>query len=59
MPSGGYQGKDSASRLYWEQAERCWLTLANQAEVSVNLLSRRNSKRGRNRVARLKNGQWE
>jgi len=50
--------KDSAARLYWEQAERCWLTLANQAEVAVNLLSRRNSVRGR-KLARLNNGQWE
>lgn len=24
--------KDSAARLRWQQAERCWLTLANQAE---------------------------
>jgi len=51
--------KDSATRLYWEQAERCWLALANQAEVAVNLLSGRNSARGRNRPARLKNGQWD
>ena len=51
--------KDSASRLYWEQAERCWLVLANQTEVTVNLLSGRNSMRGRNWLVRLKNGQWE
>jgi hypothetical protein len=51
--------KDSAARLYWEQAERCWLALANQAEVAVNLLSGRNGERGRNRLARLKNGQWD
>jgi hypothetical protein len=51
--------KDSASRLYWQQAERCWLTLANQAEVTVNLLSGRNSLQGCNTPARLKNGQWE
>jgi hypothetical protein len=56
---------DSASRLYWQQAERCWLTLANQADVTVNLLSGRNSLRGRNNLrgrnkpARLKDGQWE
>jgi hypothetical protein len=37
------EAKDSAARLYWEQAERCWLALANQVEVSVNLLSGRNS----------------
>ena len=55
------RARDSASRLYWEQAERCWLTLANQAEVTVNLLSGRNSLRGRisSTPARLKNGQWE
>ena len=53
------RAKDSASRLHWEQAERCWLTLANQVEVSVNLLSGRNRVRSRNRLARLKNGQWE
>jgi hypothetical protein len=53
------KAKDSASRLYWQQAERCWLTLANQAEVTVNLLSGRNSLQGRNTPARLKNGQWE
>ena len=29
---------DSAARLHWQHAERCWLTLANQAEVDVNLL---------------------
>jgi hypothetical protein len=51
--------KDSAARLYWEQAERCWLALANQAEVAVNLLSGRSSMRGRNWLVRLKNGQWE
>jgi hypothetical protein len=51
--------KDSAARLYWQQAERCWLTLANQAEVAVDLLSGRNSMRGRNWLVRLKNGQWE
>ena len=28
------RAKDSASRLYWEQAQRCWLTLANEAEVT-------------------------
>jgi len=27
--------KDSAARLRWQQAERCWLTLANQTEVCV------------------------
>ena len=43
------RAKDLASRLYWEQAERCWLALANQVEVAVNLLSGRNSVRGRNR----------
>jgi hypothetical protein len=53
------EAKDSAARLYWEQAERCWLALANQVEVSVNLLSGRNSVGGRNRPARLKNGQWD
>jgi hypothetical protein len=53
------RAKDSASRLYWEQAERCWLALANQAEVAVNLLSGRNSVRGRDKPARLKNGNWE
>ena len=30
--------EDSAARLHWQHAERCWLTLANQAEVDVNLL---------------------
>jgi hypothetical protein len=53
------KARDSASRLYWQQAERCWLTLANQAEVTVNLLSGRNSLQGHDRPARLKNGQWE
>ena len=53
------RAKDSASRLYWQQAERCWLALANQAEVAVNLLSGRNSMRGRNWLVKLKNGQWE
>ena len=51
--------KNSVSRLYWEQAERCWLALANQAEVAVNLLSGRNTMRGRNWLVKLKNGQWE
>ena len=46
--------KDSASRLYWEQAERCWLMLANQAEVALNLLSGRNGTHGRNGPARLR-----
>jgi hypothetical protein len=45
--------KDSATRLYWEQAARCWLTMANQAEVVVDLL------RGRNQPTRLQNGQWQ
>jgi hypothetical protein len=53
------RAEDSAARLYWEQAERCWLALANQAEVAVNLLSGGNGVRGRNRPARLKNGQWD
>ena len=53
------RARDSASRLYWELAERCWLTLANQAEVTVNLLTGRDSLQGRDRPARLKNGQWE
>jgi|KBSMisStandDraft_5_1062788.scaffolds.fasta_scaffold1481239_1 hypothetical protein len=53
------RAKDSASRLYWEQAQRCWLTLANEAEVTVNLLSGRNSLQGGDRPARFKNGQWE
>ena len=53
------RAKDSASRLYWEQAQRCWLTLANEAEVTVNLLSGRNNLQGRDRPARFKNGQWE
>jgi hypothetical protein len=43
--------KDSATRLYWEQAARCWLTMANQAEVVVDLL--------RNQPTRLQNGQWQ
>jgi len=44
--------KDSAARLRWRQAERCWLTLANQAEVCVNLLA------GRDKPAQLRNGDW-
>jgi hypothetical protein len=44
--------KDSAARLRWQQAERCWLTLANQTEVCVNLLA------GRNKPAQLRNGDW-
>ena len=47
------RANDFASRLYWEQAERCWLTMAHHAEVAQNLLS------GRKRCARLKNGEWE
>ena len=53
------EARDSAARLYWERAAMCWLTLANQAEVTVNLLSGRSSLQGRDRPARLKNGQWE
>ena len=41
---------DSAARLHWEQAERCWLTMAKQAEVVVDLL------RGRNQPTRLQKG---
>jgi dsDNA-binding SOS-regulon protein len=44
---------DSAARLHWEQAERCWLTMAKQAEVVVDLL------RGRNQPTRLQKGQWQ
>jgi hypothetical protein len=44
--------KNSATRLYWQEAERCWLTLANQAEVSVNLL------KARNKRSRFRNGEW-
>jgi hypothetical protein len=43
---------DSATRLHWQQAERWWLTLANQAEVCVNLLE------GRSKPAQLRNGEW-
>jgi dsDNA-binding SOS-regulon protein len=44
---------DSAARLHWEQAERCWLTMAKQAEVVVDVL------RGRNQPTRLQKGQWQ
>jgi hypothetical protein len=44
--------EDSAARLHWQHAEQCWLTLANQAEVCVNLLE------GRKKPAQLRNGEW-
>ena len=43
--------EDSAARLHWQHAERCWLTLANKAEVDVNLLA------GRKKALGLRNGQ--
>jgi hypothetical protein len=45
--------RDTATRLHWEQAERCWLTMAHQADVVVDLL------RGRNQPTRLRKGQWQ
>jgi hypothetical protein len=44
---------NSETRLYWQHAERCWLTMANQAEVVFDLL------RGRNQPTRLHKGQWQ
>jgi hypothetical protein len=44
--------EDSAARLYWQHAERCWLTLANQAEVDVNLLA------GRKKAPGLETDSW-
>jgi hypothetical protein len=45
------RAKDSVARLHWQQAERYWLTLANQAEVRVNLLAGRSN-------SQLRNGEW-
>jgi hypothetical protein len=45
------RAKDSVASLHWQQAERYWLTLANQAEVRVNLLAGRSN-------SQLRNGEW-